>query len=145
MNQLSPEKVPAIACDALEAGLDSPALRYLAGLDRPTSTEIGRAFDDACSQLGVAPAATHVVEEHLKDIWIWNATQIAKHISAQILDGTLDPVAGWLSLPYREGELGPLSVFFEFADRLGRVSFDEQFRAQLINATKRFQSIVSTE
>jgi len=141
MNQLPPEKVPQVACEALESGLDSPALRYLAGLDRPTSREIGGAFDDACSQLGILPATASTVEERLSDTWIWSATQIAKHISVQILNGTLDPVEGWLSLPYREGELGPLSVFFEFADRLGNVTFDDRFRSKLIEAARRFRSI----
>ena len=141
MNQLPSEELPKIACDALENGLDSPALRYLAGLERPTSRELGHAFDDACSQLGIVPAFTSTVEEGLSDTWIWQATQIAKRISAQILDGSLNPVEGWLRLPYRDGELGPLSVFFEFADRSSNVRFDDEFRSQLIVAVKRFLSI----
>ena len=140
MNQLPSEELPKIACDALESGLDSPALRYLAALERPTSREIGDAFDDACFQLGIVPTSTGV-KEGLSDPWIWEATQIAKRISAQILDGSLSPVEGWLRLPYRDGELGPLSVFFEFADRLGNVRFDDEFRSQLIVAVKRFLSI----
>jgi hypothetical protein len=140
MNQLPSEEVPRIACDALESGLDSPALRYLAGLERPTSREIGGAFDDACSQLGIVPVSAGAVEKRQSDTWIWDATQIAKHISAQILNGTLDPAEGWLRLPYREGELGPLSVFFEFADRCGNVRFDDHFRSKLIQAAKLFQS-----
>jgi hypothetical protein len=116
-------------------GLDSPALRYLAGLQRPTSRDIGKALDEACSQLGIAPATDEAVEQK----WIWNAAQIARRISAQILNGTLDPIEGWYQLPYRDGDLGPLSVFFEFADRCGNVSFDEQFRARMIDAAMRFQ------
>lgn len=140
MNRLPPEKVPEIACDALEGGLDSPALRYLAGLVRPTSREIGDAFDEACTQLGIVPASASAVEDRLSEEWIWNAIQVAKQISAQILNGAIDPIEGWLSLPYREGELGPLSVFFEFADRTGSVRFDDKFRSRLIDAAKRFQS-----
>jgi len=140
MHQLPPEEVPRIACDALESGLDSPALRYLAGLERPTSREIGSALDDACSQLGILPAPASVVEKRESDTWIWDATQIAKHISAQILNGTLDAAEGWLRLPYREGDLGPLAVFFEFAEREGPVRFDEHFRSKLIEAAKQFQS-----
>ena len=139
MGELRPEDLPNIACDALERGLDSRALRYLAGLQRPTSRDIGKAFDEACSQLGIAPATDEAVEQ--KEIW--NATQIARRISAQILNGTLDPVEGWYQLPYRDGDLGPLSVFFEFADRCGSVSFDEQFRARMIDAAMRFQSLSS--
>jgi len=134
MGQLRPEDVPNIACDALERGLDSPALRYLAGLQRPTSREIGKTFDEACSQLGIAPAADEAVEQKR----IWNATQIARRISAQILNGTLDPVEGWYQLP---GDIGPLSVFVEFAERCRNVSFDEQFRARMIDAAMRFQSL----
>jgi hypothetical protein len=142
MKQLPPEEVPRIACDALEGGLDSPALRYLAGLERPTSCEIGCAFDDACSQLGIVPASANTAEKRRSDAWMWNATQIAKHISAQILNGTLDPAEG-LSLLCREVELGPLSVFFEFADRHRDLSFDDHFRSNLIQAAKRFQSITN--
>jgi len=141
MKQLPPEKVPGIACDALENGLDGPALRYLAGLDRPTSREIDGTFDEACSELGIVPLSASAVEERLSNEWIWNATQVAKHISAQILSGSLNPAEGWLRLPYREGELGPLSVFFEFASRLGNVTFDDRFRSKLIEAIERFQSI----
>jgi hypothetical protein len=140
MNRLPPEDVPKLACDALEEGLDSPALRCLAGLQRPTSSDIGELFDDACSQLGIVPASAGATEERLSDEWIRNATQVAKRISNQILDGTLDPVEGWLRLPYREGELGPLSVFFEFADPTGSVQFDDHFCSRLIDAAKRFQS-----
>ena len=139
MRQLPPEDVPNVACDALERGLDSPALRFLAGLQRPTSRDIGKAFDEACSQLGIAPATDEAVKQGKDSEWIWNATQIARRVSTQILNGTLDPVEGWFQLPYREGDLGPLSVFFEFADRCGDVRFDEQFRAPMIAAAERFQ------
>ena len=139
MGKLWPEDVPNVACDALERGLDSPALRYLAGLQRPTSRDIGNALDEACSQLGIAPATDEAVDQQ----FIWNATQIARRISDQILNCTLDPVEGWYQLPYRDGDLGPLSVFFEFADRCGDVSFDEQFRARMIDAAKRFQALSS--
>src|SRR6478609_2917832 len=87
MNQLPPENVPGIACDALEKGLDSPALRYLAGLQRPTSRDIGEVFDDACSQLGIVPASANAVEQRQENEWIWNATQIAKWVSFQIVNG----------------------------------------------------------
>jgi hypothetical protein len=137
MGQLRPEDLPNIACDALERGLDSRALRYLAGLRRPTSREIVKAFDEACSQLGIAPATDEAVQQKR----IWNATQNAKLISAQILNGTLDPVEGWYLLP---GGIGPVSVFYEFAEIGGTVSFDEQFRARMIEAAKRFQSLSST-
>lgn len=140
MNQLPPEDVPNVACDALERGLDSSALRYLAGLQRPTSRDIGKAFDDACSQLGIIPASAEAVKKGQDTEWIWNATQIAKRVSTQVLDGSLDPVEGWFSLPYRQGDLGPLSVFFEFADRGSDVQFDERFRARMIEAAARFQS-----
>ena len=142
MGQLPPEDVPNVACGALERGLDSPALRYLAGLQRPTSRDIGKAFDDACLHLGIAPASTEVVTQRKDSEWIWNATQIAKRVSTQILSGTLDPVEGWFKLPYREGDLGPLSVFFEFADRCSDVRFDEQFRVRVIDAARRFQSLL---
>jgi hypothetical protein len=140
MKQLPPEDLPKIACDALERGLDSSALRYLAGLQRPTSRDIGKVFDDACSQLGIVPASPKAVEQRQEKEWIWNATQIAKQVSAQIVNGTLDPVEGWFRLPHRDGDLGPVSIFFEFADRCSNVSFDEQFRARMIKAAKTFQS-----
>ena len=140
MDKLHPEDLPNIACAALENGLDSPALRSLAGLKRPTRRELGGLFDDACSQLGILPASAAAVEGRLSDQWIWDATQIARHLSSQILNGTLDPVEAWFQVPYREGELGPLAVFFEFADRSGVVSFDEEFRSRLLETAKRFQA-----
>jgi len=142
MDELPSEDVPKIACAALEEGLDSPALRYLAGLDKPTSWEIRRAFDDACSQLGIIPASTSEVERRKREEWLRDAIQCARRVSTEILDGTVDPAEGWLRLPYREVELGPLSAFFEFAEPDGSVQFNDEFRSRVVEAAKRFQSSV---
>jgi hypothetical protein len=138
--ELPSEDVPRIARAALQEGLDSPALRRLAGFDRPTSWEIARTFDDACSQLGIVPAPAAEIDKRKSEAWLRDAVQIAKRISTEILNGTVDPAEGWLRLPYREDELGSLSVFFEFADPLGPVQFDDKFRSRVIEAAKRFQA-----
>jgi hypothetical protein len=102
--------------------------------------EIRRAFDDACSELGIIPASTAEVDRRKSVAWLRDAIQRAKLISTEILDGKVDPAEGWLRLPYRAAELGPLSVFFEFADPNESVQFSDEFRSRVIEAAKRFQA-----
>jgi len=52
-------KLPQIATDALEAGYDGPALRWIAGLSEPVSTDISSAeVDAAFREMGVAAPIT---------------------------------------------------------------------------------------
>jgi len=145
MGKLPPERIPDVACDALEAGMDHPALRYLAGLNKPTSADIDTRFDDACRQLGVIPTVQAEVDAEFRN-WIEETIPIASMIAKQILNGTVDPAEGWLHIPWRNDQpLGPVGVFFAFADRLGSVSFDDEFQRRLKDACRRFLAEVEPD
>ena len=138
--KLPPERIPDVACDALQEGMDDPRLRYLAGLVNPTRRDIGTKFDDACQSLVIIPDVKDEVDAEFR-YWLQTALPIAKAIAQQILDGTINPVEGWLSIPWCVDQpLGPLAVFFTFADRVGSVSFDEKFQRRVVAACEQFLS-----
>lgn len=145
--RLPPERIPDVACDALEQGLDHPALRYLAGLSKPTSADIGSRFDDACRQLGTIPTAPAEIEALEFRSWLEEAIPIASSRAQQILDGDVDPAEAWLNIPWRDGQpLGPLAVFFTFAHPEDNViSFDDTFRRRLNAACKEFLAAVQPD
>jgi hypothetical protein len=140
IGKLPPERVPDVSCDALEQGFDHPTLGYLAGLSKPSSVDIGTSFDDVCHELGVVPTAPCDVEATEFGMWLEKAIPIAGMIAKQILDGAIDPAEGWLNIPWRDDRsLGPLDVFFTFADREGgNISFDDNFRRRLNAACRQF-------
>lgn len=138
MGKLPPERIPEVACDALQEGMDNPLLRELAGLNGPTRREIGTKFDDACQQLGIVPDTENEVETEFK-AWLQTALPVARTLAQKILEGTIDPVQGWLNIPRRSDQpLGPIAIFFEFADPDGSVSFDDGFHKHLFSACERF-------
>lgn len=138
--KLPPERIPDLACDALQEGMDTPQLRYLAGLGRPTVSDIGIAFDDAWKQLGIVPTPEAVADAQVNE-WIESAIPAATDIAKQILGGSISPVEAWLRLPYRNDQpLGPLSVFFEFADREGQRAVRPRVRRQGHGCGKSFPS-----
>lgn len=51
--RLYPEQVPGFAVGLLAGGADSPALRELAGMDRPMSAEVAPLLERVFSELGV--------------------------------------------------------------------------------------------
>jgi hypothetical protein len=66
---------------------------------------------------------------------------IAHTLAKDILGGTIDPVRGWLNLPWRNDQpLGPIGAFFEFASPDGMVSFDDEFHKHLCLLVKDFFS-----
>lgn len=138
LKKLPPERVPDIATEALVSGLDSPALRQLAGLIRPTSADVGQLVDRAAVETGVVPASDEAVNSRLSDEWLQNAIPVARQIASQMLSGQLDVAEGWLSLPYRDSDLGPLTVFFEHEAPESSVAFDEAFRSRVLAASERF-------
>ncbi len=140
MRKLPPERVPEIATVALVNGLDSPALRQLAGLSKPVSAEIEPLIERAAAELGVISAIEAEVESRLCDQWIQNAIPVARHIATEMLSGTLEVVEGWLSLPYRDGDVGPLEVFFQHEVPDSSVAFDEDFRARMLAAAQLFMN-----
>ncbi len=72
-----------IARDALEAGLDSPALRQLAGETSPTLSSVGPLFDRALDELGFARATRAEA-----------ALILATAYARQILTGTIGAYDG---------------------------------------------------
>ena len=96
------EALPRLATNALEAGLDTPALRLVAGELHPTRDETGVLFDEALDELGVK------VPDRSRAALI-----VAKDYATQIADGTLSPYQGarqiWELHVEAEGalELGP--------------------------------------
>jgi len=138
MGKLPPERVPDVACEALDEGVDNSLLRELAGLVNPTRRDLGTKFDDACRLLGIAPDAEDGVAAEF-ETWLQTEVPIAQAIAREILEGKIDPVEGWLNLPWRNDQpLGPIGVFFEFASPDGIVSFDDEFHKHLFSACARF-------
>jgi hypothetical protein len=138
MGKLRPERIPDVACDALQDGMDNSLLRELAGLKMPTRRDIGTKFDDACSQLGIIPDSEADVTAEFK-AWLQTAVPVAHVLAREVLEGTIDPVEAWLNLPWRNDQpLGPIGIFFEFDNPAGIVSFDEEFHTRLRSACDKF-------
>ncbi|HYR08131.1 MAG TPA: hypothetical protein VEQ60_10190 [Longimicrobium sp.] len=85
--RLYPEQVPALAVDLLAGGADSPALRELAGMDRPTRAEVEPAIDRALLALG----APRLDEDAAGRI-------AAREIAADTIAGRMAPYDAAISL-----------------------------------------------
>lgn len=99
---LPSDALPRLATAALEAGLDTPSLRLVAGELHPTRDETGVLFDEALDELGVdVPDRSRA------------ALIVAKEYATQIADGIVSPFQGarqiWELHVDAEGvlELGP--------------------------------------
>ena len=81
---LYPEEMPQFAADSLEAGYDGPALRRLAGMVKPTSTDIGDLFSQSLTEIGT--------------VTVQNAEQaaivLARMTARDIIEGRIDPLKG---------------------------------------------------
>ena len=120
---LPSDALPRLATDALEAGLDTPALRLVAGELHPTLDETGALFDEALDELGVdVPDRSRA------------ALIVAKEYATQIADGTVSPYEGarqiWQLHVDIEGllELGPFAYWaseWQEADTRDRRDFCE--------------------
>lgn len=85
--RLYPEQLPPIATDLLASGADSPALRELAGLERPTRADAGPVVERMLTELGaprLEPAAA--------------CRAAAREIAVRALAGALDPYPAAASL-----------------------------------------------
>lgn len=78
------EDMPAFAADALEAGYDGEALRRLAGLVKPTSSDVGELFQQSVAEIGTV--RVHNSEEA--------ALLLAQTTARDIVNGQMDPIAG---------------------------------------------------
>jgi len=103
LRRIPSEALPRIAADLLEAGLDTPSLRRLAGELHPTLGETGPLFEEVLDELGVAvPDMSRA------------GLVLAKDYAAQIMEGSLSACDGacqiWRIQLEVEGltpELGP--------------------------------------
>jgi len=77
------EDLPAVAADALEAGVDTPALRILAGERDPDVDELNRLFSKALEESSI--------ERPDRPVAIANA---AKYYAERILSGDWSPYRG---------------------------------------------------
>ena len=80
---LPQEQLPAIACELLEAGQDTDSLRVLAGLSGDQVAEAAPLFRRVLQQLGKANISK---EQAMR--------QLARIVSQQIVDGSIDAYAG---------------------------------------------------
>lgn len=82
LKRVGPDEMPALAWDALEAGLDGPSIRRLAALTNPSGWETDQ----------VVPS--FMVEAGLKAITRREASvRLARQIARRILSEGLDPLA----------------------------------------------------
>jgi hypothetical protein len=106
--QLPPERMPEAATELLIAGLDSPALRQAAGMDRADPREQRAMFGKALEELGELPLRREEVGRRLFRVW-----------AARIVAGEVEPLEGaralWLleidydvELPDPLGQYGAL-------------------------------------
>jgi hypothetical protein len=113
------QALPQIATDALEAGLDSPPLRELAGELHPTLDASGPLFEEILDEIGVGiPDRSRA------------GLVLARAYAVEITDGTLSPYEGarqiWRIQIDVEGlmpELGPFVYWaseWQEADGAGR-------------------------
>jgi hypothetical protein len=84
LNLISSADMPKLAWDALEAGLDGPAIRRLAALEFPTAFEIGEVLPHAMEEMQLAKlseteAAVRVAKVMAQDILKSNANPF-KHL-----------------------------------------------------------------
>ncbi len=101
--------MPQFAADALEAGYDGPALRRLAGLVRPASSEVGNLFKEALLEVGNVKIASK--EQAL--IFLSRIT------AADIVEGRIEPLHGAELLAAYAMQAGYppfLAEFLELAD-----------------------------
>jgi hypothetical protein len=110
---LPSNELPDFATQALESGLDTPALRQLAGELQPTMRDARPIFKKALAQLGITlpsrPDAGLI---------------IARHYAKEISDGTLSPYEGarriWREIQLEVKDLKPrLDPFVYWASEWG--------------------------
>lgn len=98
------EQLPDLATDALVRGLDSPALRELAGMARDDFWRIKSLFEVTTEELGI------VIPDEQTALWL-----LAKNTAAEIVAGTVSPSRGadwiWWEIHHRIAREGDLRVF----------------------------------
>jgi hypothetical protein len=98
-----PEKMPAVACWALEAGYDSPALRELAGCANVTRSNHGILVERALRELGKEPLSLGDAER-----------LFAILVCRQIISGKVSPYEGASRLWAAHNRCGLLKTLLPF-------------------------------
>ena len=129
LNLIASDDMPKVAWDALEAGLDGPAIRRLAALVQPTYFEVAEVLPRAKKELG------------LGEISIGEAAlRVAKQMAKEILRSGDDPlrhVHDFESLwsrsnyPHEISSLGTLRDDVWIAQSAGRS--DEEIRLEVVS------------
>lgn len=127
---LYPERLPALAAAALEAGVDSPSLRVLAGEREPTRETADPLLAQVLRELGLPPTTDAEA-----------ARVVARSHAAQIVDETLSPYEGakaiWDECCDLEAPGSALDAFkslasehedYRFAGSEGPRAYDEEIR-----------------
>ncbi len=73
LDLVSPEEMPRLAWDALEVGLDGPAMRRLAALEKPSGWEVDQLRAAFIRECGLKPVS-------LERAWTIMARQLAQQI-----------------------------------------------------------------
>ena len=103
LRRLPPENLPDIAAQLLGAGFDGPSIRELAGLVRPSRSEVEALADAAFEEAGA---------EHLGPVeaaWV-----VAREVASAIVAGKIPPHQGArdiANLARMSPELTPLNAF----------------------------------
>ncbi len=111
LGTLVPERIPDIACRALEQGLDTPTLCVLAAMSEPTLRDIDGALQDLICELSLDDPNATVA-----------GMSIAKQYAAQIMAGDLAPYDGacriWHEVYRHSGEPDELYDFVSAASEI---------------------------
>jgi len=129
VERLASEDLPDIACDALVRGLDSPALRELAGQSRDDVRDSADLFRDALEQLGMELPDAESAH------WL-----LARRTAAEIVAGRIRPGRGaselWLTYQ-RVQDSGDLRIFVGLASELDDHPEDTaRIEAQIVEEAK---------
>jgi len=82
LDRIGPNEMPALACDALEAGFDGPRIRRLAALTDPSGWEVDQILPAFMAEAGLSVIPRQEA-----------AVRIARQIALKILSEKLDPTA----------------------------------------------------
>ena len=134
LNQIASADMPKVAWDALEAGLDGPAIRRLSALVQPTYFEVAEVLPRAKKELGITEISIGEA-----------ALRVARQIAREIIETGDDPlrhVRDFESLWFRSNyaheisNLGTLRDDVWIAQSGGRS--DEEIRQEVVSILKNF-------
>lgn len=140
LNFITSDEIPKLAWDALEAGLDGPAIRRLAAFDKPTWFQVNEILPDAMREMGLRAIGKRE-----------GAVRFAVQRAKEILENSLDPLKFtgefwqlWIDTGYENEivELGTLDDDVSIARQMGkneneiRNRLTEKLRAFVAHHTK---------